>query len=171
MARCSGGRGIELARQMLLPPLGSHELVQLAAGRWGAIPRILGAEYDRMLDHLVLNSDIADTAGYYLVKAELAARRDQPRRAEAYYDSAGVVLEVQVNDLPHDARLRGLLGVAFAGQGRRDDAVREGVEATRLVPMADDVVDGAVASEVLARIYTMLGESDSAISRLEMLLS
>ena len=171
LARISGGQGIEMARQMLRPPLGSHELVQLAAGRWGAIPRILGAEYDEMLDHLVLNSDIVDTAGYYLVKAELAARRGQPRRAEAYYDSASVVLEVRVNDLPHDARLRGLLGVAFAGQGRRDDAVREGVEATRLVPMADDVVDGAVASEVLARIYTMLGESDSAIGRLEMLLS
>ncbi|UCD25541.1 MAG: hypothetical protein JSW51_06400 [Gemmatimonadota bacterium] len=171
LARISAGRGAEMARQLLLPPAGPQELVQLAAGRWGAIPRILGGDYDEMLSRLALSSDISDTAGFYLVKAELADRRDQPSAAGAYYDSARVRLESQIERLPDDALLRGRLGLAYAGLGRRDDAVREGLEATRLRPMVEDVVDGAVASEVLARIYAMVGEADAAIGRLEVLLS
>ena len=160
-----------MARQMLLSPEGPQELVRLAAGRWGAIPRILGGDYDEMLSRLVLSSDISDTAGFYLVKAALAERTAQQPVAESHYDSARVRLELQVQALPDDALLRGRLGLAYAGLGRRDDAVREGLAATRLRPMVEDVVDGAVASEVLARIYTMVGEADAAISRLEVLLS
>jgi hypothetical protein len=37
--------------------------------------------------------------------------------------------------------------------------------------MSDDAVDGLLAVETLARIYTMLGDHDTAIDRLERLLS
>jgi serine/threonine-protein kinase len=159
------------AREILAPPATGQSLVYLAAGLWGAIPRILGGEYDRGLDHLSLGPEIADTAGYFLVKADLAARTLQPLLARVYYDSARVVLERRVAKLPDDPQLRSRLGVAYAGLGRADDAVREGTEATRLWPIAEDAVDGTVACEALARIYTMLGEQDAAIDKLEMLLS
>jgi tetratricopeptide (TPR) repeat protein len=171
LARIGAGRGPSMARQMLQPPAGPQELLQLAAGRWGAIPRVLGGDFDDMLTRLVLSSDISDTAGFYLVKAEVNTRRGQPAAAAAHYDSARVVLESQVERLPDNALVRGRLGLAFAGIGRDDDAVREGLEATRLRPMVEDIVDGAVASEVLARIYVMTGDADAAINRLEVLLS
>jgi len=171
LAQIGAGRRQEAAREMLPPPQGAQELVQLAAGRWGAIPRILGGEYDRMLDSLALTSYVSDTAGYYLAKAELAARTGQIPRAGAYYDSARVMLESQVRRLPDDPFLRAWLGLAYAGLKRRDDAVREGVEATRLVPITNDVVDGSAAVEILARIFVVLGEADAAINRLEVLLS
>jgi hypothetical protein len=53
----------------------------------------------------------------------------------------------------------------------RREAVREGTEATRLRPLAEDAVDGPLALEMLARIYTLLGDAASAIDKLEMLLS
>jgi DNA-binding SARP family transcriptional activator/TolB-like protein len=171
LARISGGRGPAMARRMLQPPEDPQALIELAVGRWGAILRILNSEYDQLLGRLVLSSDIADTAGFYLARAALAERTAQPAVAAVYYDSARVQLELQVQALPDDARLRGRLGLAYAGLGRKSAAVREGLEATRLRPMVEDIVDGAVASEVLARIYTMVGESDAAISRLEGLLS
>jgi tetratricopeptide (TPR) repeat protein len=124
-----------------------------------------------MLDNLALSSAISDTASFYLVKAELAARRDHATLATEYYDSARVRLESLARGQLDDALLRGQLGLAYAGLGWKDEAIREGLEATRLRPTADDLVDGAVASEILARIYAMVGEADAAVSRLEVLLS
>jgi DNA-binding SARP family transcriptional activator/TolB-like protein/Tfp pilus assembly protein PilF len=171
MARISAGQDLDMARRMLEPPRDPQTLVELAAGRWGAIPRILGGEYEAMLDNLALSSAISDTASFYLVKAELAARRDHATLATEYYDSARVRLESLARGQLDDALLRGQLGLAYAGLGWKDEAIREGLEATRLRPTADDLVDGAVASEILARIYAMVGEADAAVSRLEVLLS
>jgi DNA-binding SARP family transcriptional activator/TolB-like protein/Tfp pilus assembly protein PilF len=159
------------AREMLEPAASGQSLVYLAAGMWGAIPRILGGEYDQGIADLCLSPEITDTAGYFLIKADLAARTLQPRLARTYYDSARVALERGVARLRHDPQLHSRLGVAYAGMGRTDDAVHEGIEATRLRPVADDAVDGTVACEALARIYAMLGEQDAAIDRLELLLS
>ena len=171
LACISARQDTEAARQTLPALMRAQELVQLAAGRWGAIPRILGGEYDEMLERAVLTSDIADTAGYYLAKAELASRKSEVPQARGYFESARAVLKSQVSAQPDDALLRGRLGLAYAGLGRRHEAIHEGVEATRLLPVADDVVDGTVACEMLARIYAMLGEPDAAIGKLEMLLS
>jgi len=171
MARISGGQGLDMARRMLEPPSDPQTLVQLASGRWGAIPRILGGDYETRLEDLTLSSAISDTASFYLVKAELAARRKRTTLAAEYYDSARVRLESLIRRQPDDALLRGRLGLAYAGLGWKDEAIREGLEATRLRPTADDLVDGAVASELLARIYAMVSEPEAAISRLEVLLS
>jgi DNA-binding SARP family transcriptional activator/TolB-like protein/Tfp pilus assembly protein PilF len=171
LARISAGQDPRLARQMVPPPEDPQALVELAAGRWGAIPRILGGQYDAVLEDLTLSPAISDTAGFYLVKAELTARHDQAALARDYYDSARVRLESLTQQQPDDALLRGRLGLAYAGLGWKDAAIREGLEATRLRPTSDDLIDGAVASELLARIYAMVGEADAAISRLEVLLS
>ena len=63
------------------------------------------------------------------------------------------------------------MSLAYAGLSMRDEAIAEGLEATRLLPVSEDMVDGPVLSEVLARVYVMLGEADAAVTRLEQLLS
>ena len=72
---------------------------------------------------------------------------------------------------PEDPRLHSSLGIVYAKQGRRDEAVREGKLACELLPRSKDgfyylpyVID-------LAHIYTILGDNEMALERLEYLLS
>jgi serine/threonine-protein kinase len=173
MVQISGGGSVETARRLLGPAngLSEQQLMELAAGRWGAVPRILAGDFDVAVNGLVLTTAVLDTAAYFLAKAELATRRNEHVQAGAYYDFAGAKLVSLVRELPDDARLRGRLSLAYAGLGRRDEAVAEGLEATRLIPLSEDLLDGAETSEILARVYVMLDEADAAISRLETLLA
>ena len=94
------------------------------------------------------------------------------RRLErVYYDSARTAMEALVRDRPEDARFHGALGIAYAGLGRKEDAIREGELAVELLPVSKEAWRGAYRVEDLARIYTMVGEYDRAIDRLEYLLS
>ena len=63
------------------------------------------------------------------------------------------------------------LGYAYAGLGRKADAIREGTEAERMLPSAGEPVLRAFAALALARIYAMVDERDAALRQLELLLS
>ena len=93
------------------------------------------------------------------------------QRERAYYDSTRSMLEPKIQQHPDDQRLRSALGIAFAGLGRRQDAIREGELAVQLVPMSKEAFRGGYRAEDLARIYTMVGEYDAAIDQLESLLA
>jgi serine/threonine-protein kinase len=159
------------ARDILADPTNGEQVLRLSAGHWSAIPRVLGGEYDSVISRMRLSSSLQDSAGYYLAKADVATRVEQPTIAIAHFDSARTILERQVAALPDDPRIHSRLGLAYAGLGLRLQAVQEGTEATRLRPVTEDAVDGPLAVETLARIYTILGDVETAIDRLEMLLS
>jgi TolB-like protein/Flp pilus assembly protein TadD len=55
-----------------------------------------------------------------------------------------------------------LLGVAEAYDGRRDDAIRHGRQAVAADPIATDRLNGPYTEMLLARIYLIVGEPDSA---------
>lgn len=90
---------------------------------------------------------------------------------QAYYESARNILESKIQERPEDARLHSSLGIAYAGLGRKQDAIREGKLAVELLPVARDAWKGLYRIEDLARIYVMVGEFDAAIDQLEYLLS
>jgi tetratricopeptide (TPR) repeat protein len=80
------------------------------------------------------------------------------------------MLEAAVAASPEDPNLHSSLGIVYAVQGRREDAVREGTLACRLLPQSKDgfyyipyVVD-------LAHIHAILGDRDAALERLQYLL-
>ena len=58
----------------------------------------------------------------------------RPRLVRAYSDSARIVLERELRETHSLPWRRGFLGYAYAGLGRRADAVREGLEAEKMVP-------------------------------------
>jgi tetratricopeptide (TPR) repeat protein len=89
----------------------------------------------------------------------------------AYYDSARSVLETRIQEQPDDDRYRSALGIAYAGLSRTEEAIREGESAVELLPMSEEAWRGALRVEDLARIYTMVGEYDTAIDQLETLLA
>jgi serine/threonine-protein kinase len=91
--------------------------------------------------------------------------------AAAAYEIARELLETEVAASLEDPRLHSSLGIVHAAQGRHEDAVREGMLACDLLPRSKDgfyylpyVID-------LAHIYTILGDNEAALERLEYLLS
>ena len=92
-------------------------------------------------------------------------------RAGAAFDSARVELEAAAKSDPTEPRVRSALGLALAGLGRKEEALREGEEGVRLMPPEKEAWRGNWRVFQLARIETMVGEAASAIERLEYLLS
>lgn len=140
---------------------------------WGHFRLLFGVQsqdYEDALDRLYLESFGSDTASYYLAKAILHDRAELGS-AKVYYDSARSVLEPQTVTRPGDPRLHAQLGLAYAGLGQKDEAIREGKRATELLPVTEDAYAGAALADNLAHVYAMVGEYAGAIDEIESLLS
>jgi serine/threonine-protein kinase len=96
---------------------------------------------------------------------------NRPQLEQASYDTARALLETKLQDQPQDARLHSSLGIAYAGLGRVEEAIRAGKMGVELLPVSKEAWSGAWRVEDLARIYVMVGEYDAAIDQLEFLLS
>ncbi|UCF21163.1 MAG: hypothetical protein JSU87_07185 [Gemmatimonadota bacterium] len=103
--------------------------------------------------------------------AQVYALRGEDDRARAYYDSARVLLEGMIADHPDDARLYSSLGIAYAGLGLDEAAVAAAKRAVDGLPVSRDALLGPDCVEALARVYTMIGDSEAAIDQLSLLLS
>jgi non-specific serine/threonine protein kinase len=87
------------------------------------------------------------------------------------YESAKSLLEMEVRKYPDDPRYHSSLGIAYAALGRNGEAIREGKKAVELLPVAKDAFYGLPYVEDLAFIYTLTGETEAALDRLDYLLS
>jgi non-specific serine/threonine protein kinase len=90
---------------------------------------------------------------------------------EFFYDSAKVVIEETIKELPEDARLYSALGMVMAELGHKSEAINNGKRAVELLPIEKDWIDGWDRELDLAKIYTIVGEYESAIQKLDYLLS
>lgn len=136
---------------------------------------VLEGNYQRALDQLASAPQAFETQHLYGPKPQFFAQiyglMGNHELERAYYDSARVVLERELQARPDDSRLHSSLGIAYAGLGRKRDAIREGELAVSLLPVSREAMRGFYRVEDLARIYTMVGERDRAIEQLEYLLS
>jgi tetratricopeptide (TPR) repeat protein len=119
---------------------------------------------------LAIPSFRSDTTGYLIFKAEFYRLRGPPQRASAYYDTARTVLETKVRGQPKNDGFHADLALVYAALGRRSEAIREGREAVALLPVSKDAYFGADRVINLAAIYAMVGETDLAVDRLEVVL-
>ena len=92
-------------------------------------------------------------------------------KAKEAYDAARIDLEKEVQIWPEDPRNHSSLGSAYAGLGRSSDAVREGKLAVDLLPMTRDAYYGIAYEFDLAAIYSMTGDLDAALKKIEYLFS
>jgi tetratricopeptide (TPR) repeat protein len=106
-----------------------------------------------------------------LLQAQLYGLMGQREAELRHYRAAAALLEARIRNTPDDARLHGSLGIAYAGLGRKADAVREGQQAIQLMPVNKDAYWGPFHIEEMARIYAMVGERDAAVGQLEYLMS
>jgi non-specific serine/threonine protein kinase len=94
--------------------------------------------------------------------------RDQARPG---FEAARRTLEAEVRAAPDDARYHSSLGVAYAGLGRKKDAVREGERGVDLLPRSKDAVYWIPYAIDLALIYELIGDVEKSVEQLEILLS
>jgi TolB-like protein len=117
-----------------------------------------------------------DSSQYYLAKAEAYAAWSEIPAARAYYDSARVVLEAKlaarpINKSAEQWPVEVLLALAYAGLGRKADAIRLARAGAQLVPVSRDAFAGPNALDRLAEVYVRTGEYDAALDQVEYLLS
>ena len=95
----------------------------------------------------------------------------QPEEARRLFDEARRALEHEVQAYPEDPRYHSSLGLAYAGLGQKEPAVREGQRAVELLPLSKDAFYGLSYPWDLAAIYAMLGDETAALNEIENLLA
>jgi serine/threonine protein kinase/tetratricopeptide (TPR) repeat protein len=142
---------------------------------------VFDRNYQDALDRLSLesedidNQEYIDDREYFIPNALLYARiyeyMGKKELAKKYYGEAHGILESKIKEQPEHARFHSALGIAYAGLGHKEDALREGKRGVELLPVSKEAMRGPYRVEDLARIYVMVGEHDEAINQLEYLLS
>jgi serine/threonine-protein kinase len=109
-----------------------------------------------------LSQHLGDLAHAELRLGEIHAFLERPELALAYYDSARVHLEALAP--------RGAVAIAYAGLGRRDQAVETALEIKAKLPAHRHVGPVRTGRMELATVYVMLGDFDDALDQIEWLL-
>ena len=116
----------------------------------------------------------AVVASTHLARAFLYETTGDKTSARARYDSARVHFERILRSNPKSAYIpvyQSDLGLAYAGLGRREEAIHAGEDAARLLPISKDAPVGAALVWNLAEIYQRCGNAEAAIDQLEKCLA
>jgi serine/threonine-protein kinase len=106
-----------------------------------------------------------------LMRARLYDAMGDRERARAGYLDARRVLEDSAAARPGDASIRIALGMAYAGLGRRADAVREARRAMELVPLASNAPAATAFMGGAVEVFARAGETGAALELIELLFS
>lgn len=98
-----------------------------------------------------------------------AAGRMGDARAES--GRAVPILERLVAERPDDHRVHAALGEAYAGLGRKEEAIEAAERAVELYPVSRDALQGPSFLIDLATVYALVGEHERALGRIEELLA
>jgi TolB-like protein/Flp pilus assembly protein TadD len=137
-----------------------------------ALERLRGAPADYENDP---ERDASWNTGYEYVPREqwhavLQRLLGDMESERTYWNAAVAHLEGLMVQHPEDSRLHSALGIAYAGLGRKDDAIREGKLGVALLPVTREARRGPSRVQDLARIYARIGELDAAVDELAILL-
>jgi TolB-like protein/tetratricopeptide (TPR) repeat protein/tRNA A-37 threonylcarbamoyl transferase component Bud32 len=128
----------------------------------------------RQLESETRHAVLEDTWRYLpirLVRGQVQALAGQSDLARQSFEAARFELEQKVAQDPGDARFHSSLGIAYAGLGRRAEAVREAKTGSDLMPASKDAYRGISHLQDLALVYTMVGQPSEAIALLDDLLA
>jgi hypothetical protein len=85
---------------------------------------------------------------------------------EARFESARDQLRQKAEAEPNDAGLISVLGLIDAGLGRKQKAIQEARQATEMLPISKDAVEGPPLVSKLALVYAWTNEPDLAFQEL-----
>lgn len=133
-------------------------------------------KYEAALDRLnritiEVFQEEANFAPKSLMRADIFSYMKKDSLARSEYEKAAIFLESQTKERPENAAVFASLGIAYAGLGRKEDAIREGQKAMEMVPLSLDKYQGPKYIMFMAEIHTKLGEYDQALDEIEEALS
>lgn len=88
-------------------------------------------------------------------------------KARAEYEHALTIAQRALEESPQDSSRHALIGLIYAGLDQKEDAIREGNLALKLLPESKDAMDGPILVVSMARIYAITGETEKAIDLLQ----
>jgi serine/threonine protein kinase/Flp pilus assembly protein TadD len=144
---------------------------------WAHIQQaILKRDSDRALDLLSPPNDPVHFSQEFYTPASLDSGcvltlMGRSADAQAVFEATRVELEEELTENPDDHRVYSSLGIANAYLGNRDAAIRFGERGVELFPVEKDAVIGPYRVIDLAYIYTILGDYDPAMDKIEYLMS
>jgi hypothetical protein len=134
--------------------------------------RQFSAEAAEDLSGRSVDSRVVDARATGSLHAAWAHRlRGDGPAARAAFDSALVLLDSVLRELPDDRRVHAARGLALAGLGRRDEALREARWLRQSLIYREDAFAGPMLAEDHARISAQAGESGAALDEIERLLA
>ena len=118
--------------------------------------------------------DVIEVQDLYLPSALYSAWAhqllgDQPAALKSF-DSARVRLESALITLADDWRVHAAYGMALAGLGRRDEALKEAHWIAQSVVYREDAFDRSLPAEDRARILAQAGDAEAALDEIERML-
>ncbi len=93
-----------------------------------------------------------------------------PQKAHAEYEHALEIAQRALEESPQDAARHALLGLIYAGLGRKEEALQAGNRALELLPESKDAMDSPILVTSMARIHVMTGDAEKAIDLLQHLV-
>lgn len=132
--------------------------------------RFAGPVFLEALERWQLEGSNADPAAYYLAMADHAEISGNKDRARLNYEKALIILEETVLRAPDEPFFRALLGSAYAGAGRPDEAIATGQRLLQMAPVERNPWDNADYLWYMAEIYVLAGLYDEAIAQVEIAL-
>lgn len=106
-----------------------------------------------------------------LLIGDVQRLRGNNAAAKKAYAAAKRILLAAISQDNDDARLYSSLGLAYAGLGDSEDAIKAGKTGTDLLPVSKDALSGSERLLDLAKIYALAGETKSATDTIESLLN
>ena len=132
--------------------------------------------YRDILDMLDLSRSELSTDGlvYHpkaLMRAEAYHGLGDENRARHHYELAREVLASSSAADPSNAAIHSALGLAYAGLGRKQDAIREAERAMELVPVTVMPYRGSAFMGLAVEIFARVGEFDRAFEMIDLMLT
>jgi serine/threonine-protein kinase len=133
--------------------------------------RTMPETYSELLGQVSQDEYFAeDTTWAYLTLAEMNFQLGQKERAHEYWNNVQDLLEPHYDEeSSYKVKLR--LGLAYAGLGRIEEAVRMTRDALADFPLSWDALEGTFVLEMAALTFVRAGEYEEATDQLELLLS
>ena len=134
---------------------------------------VLEREYEAALKRLALeaptthNSKIRNAMQF----AEIYRYMGNKESAEGYYKETRNILESKVKEYPKNGYYHSMLGITYAGLGLEEEAIREAKLGVELVPYDKDSQSHISGTRDIAMVYSMVGQYDAAIEKIEYMLS
>jgi TolB-like protein/Flp pilus assembly protein TadD len=106
-----------------------------------------------------------------LIRAQLHEGLGERAKARANYAAARALLLDSLDAHPDDPSIRAALGLAYAGLGRKSEAVREARRAMELVPLASNTPAATAFMGIAVEAFAKAGEVGAAMELLELLFA